>query len=1150
VGKSASTPINDLIKGAPNFDVNVFTSNEFKVTPSGRTDSPLGAFVIDSTPQELITRSNPDNQATREVINGKSAADNFLHNANFALEGQWAKAIHATISNISPTQPITISIDQAKLALMPGFDLIGTGITHVAGSNTWTIDPSLISATGFDFKVAYDIDTRINPVTVNFVADVNIKGTSGPFSLDYTKQIYFTYRNVDANTADFTVTDPLTGKQMFVLPSKGLGVDIRAGAGDDVINAGAGNDWINGGEGADTVNGGTGRDTIIYSTSTAGVEVDLRVTTAQVSTGDASGDVLTSIENITGSNFDDRLTGSEVSNVLKGLDGNDVLVSVGSNDTLDGGDGNDTASYEFSNNAIDASLRSNTSSNGDKLISIENLTGSAFDDNLEGNASANQFDGGLGVDTVTYANAPLIANSNNIGVVASLSGYSFTNGETIVASGDATGDTFTVIENLTGSAFNDTLIGDENNNTLKGGAGNDTLEGLAGADKLIGGLGNDTASYDHANAAVTADLSGLFFATNLQQGDAQGDTFDSIENLTGSKFNDTLIGDVSNNIINAGDGNDVLEGLGGADTFIGGEGTDTVTYINSTGGVRASLTNNLSFFDSAGDAIGDTFDSIENITGSNFSDALFGNSGANILNGGDGSDFLQGLGGGDTYIGGTGIDTVSYARADDNTGVIANLLTGLGNAGFANSDTYNTVENLIGTNWDDELIGDNNANTLTGGLGNDILRGNGGADNISGGDGNDEIYDDLNSATVIDAGAGDDEVYISGADTATDSINGGDGIDTLIWQDGRSIFFNMSTGAVDMVGATAQTKLNAFENFTNEGTVVTATAGWSSWIRASNVDNIITGSASRSDIVDFSNANSAVFANIGTALPGTTSFTANSVSNVDTSVESVDINSARGGSGNDILINIDSLIGSAHNDVLIGNDTVNWLNGSGGNDRLYGFAGNDTLEGGAGNDYLEAGDGNDSLDGGAGADTIDGGADNDNVTYANSNFGINLTFSNASSATGTGGHAQGDQLSNIENVIGSAHNDSFTLVANSLPTSINGGAGTDTIKLSGLTTSLYDLTPVANISTSIERIDISGSGNNNIGLSAQDIINLLDSPSGVTGLPTLTILANSGDTITLDAGLSWAGGTTPTLSNTYLINSGSTAVAAITWQVA
>jgi hypothetical protein len=91
---------------------------------------------------------------------------------------------------------------------------------------------------------------------------------------------------------------------------------------------------------------------------------------------------------------------------------------------------------------------------------------------------------------------------------------------------------------------------------------------------------------------------------------------------------------------------------------------------------------------------------------------------------------------------------------------------------------------------------------------------------------------------------------------------------------------------------------------------------------------------------------------------------------------------------------------------------------------------------------------------------------------------------------------------------------------------------------------------VANISTSIERIDISGSGNNNIGLSAQDIINLLDSPSGVTGLPTLTILANSGDTITLDAGLSWAGGTTPTLSNTYLINSGSTAVAAITWQVA
>lgn len=1166
IGASPSTPINDLIKGAPNFDVNVFTSNQFKLTPSGRTDSPLGAYVAGATPQELITRSNPSSQATREVINGTSGNDTIDHNAAFALSSQWSKAIHASISNISPTAPITISIAQEKLALMPGFNLVGTGISHVDGSNTWTINPALITATGFDFKVIYDLDTRIDPVTVNFVAEVNMKGTSGPFTLDYTKQIYFTYRDVDANTADFTVTDPLTGKQMFVLPSKGLGVDIRAGAGDDVINAGAGNDWINGGEGADTINGGAGRDTIIYNTSTdtQGVQVDLRLSTAQVSTGDASGDVLTSIENITGSNFDDRLTGSEVSNVLKGLDGNDVLVSIGSNNTLDGGDGNDTASYEFSNNGIDASLRSNTSSNGDLLINIENLTGSAFDDNLEGNASANQFDGGLGNDTVTYANAPLVANSNNIGVVASLSGYSFTNGAPVVASGDAIGDTFSSIENLTGSAFNDTLIGDANNNTLKGGAGNDILEGLAGADKLIGGLGNDTASYEHANAAVTADLSGLFFAAHLQQGDAQGDTFDSIENLSGSQFNDILIGDAGNNIIYGGDGDDVLEGLGGADTFIGGNGNDTVTYIHSSSFVRASLTNNLSFFDAAGDAVGDTFEGIENITGSSFSDVLFGNSGANIINGGDGSDFLQGLGGGDTYIGGAGIDTVSYARAADNTGVIANLLTGLGTAGFANGDTYNSIENLIGTNWDDELIGDNNANTLTGGLGNDILRGNGGADNISGGDGDDEIYDDLNGATIIDAGAGNDKVFIRGADTTADTINGGDGIDTLIWQDGRSLFFDMASGSVDMVGATAQTKLNAFENFTNEGTFANASAGWSSWVRVSNVNNIITGHASRVDIVDFFNSSSAVFANIGT-----TSFTATGISNVDTTDQTVAGESARGGSGNDTLKDIDSLIGSGFNDVLVGNGGDNWLNGSGGNDRLYGLAGNDTLEGGTGNDYLDGGDGNDtllggdgndiliggtgndSLDGGAGADIINGGDGNDTVTYANSNAGITLTFSNANTATGAGGHAAGDQLSNIENVIGSGFDDTFSLNSGALPTTINGGAGTDTIKLTGLTTSLYDLTPVANLSTSIERIDIRDGVANNIGLSAQDIIDLLDRPTGSTGLATLTILANSGDTITLDAGFTWAQTFNSAVSTTYNINNASNqAVAAITWQVA
>lgn len=1171
IGASPSTPINELIKGAPNFDVNLFTSNEFKLSPSGRINAPLGAFVNDANPQELVARSNPANQATREVINGTSGADNIVHNANFALDSQWAKSIHATISNISPTQPITISIDQAKLALMSGFDLVGTGITHVAGSNTWSIDPTLITATGFDFKIVYDIDTRINPVTVNFVADVNIKGTSGPFSLDYTKPIYFTYRDVDANTADFTVTDPLTGKQMFVLPSKGLGVDIRAGAGDDLITAGAGNDWINGGEGSDTINGGIGQDTIKYDTSSASVQVDLRSTTAQTSTGDALGDILSNIENVTGSIYDDRLTGSQVSNILKGLNGNDILVSIGSNNTLDGGNGTDTASFEFNDNGIDASLRTNTSSNGDKLVSIENLTGSSFDDTLEGNAGANHFDGDdhqANGDTVSYANAPVVANTSNVGVVASLSGYTFTNFSSaqsaVVATGDAVGDTFANIENLTGSAFNDTLIGDASSNTLKGGAGNDIFEGLAGADRLIGDSGTDTASYAFADASVTADLSGLFVAANLQQGDAQGDTFDSMENLTGSKFNDTLIGDSNANTINSGDGDDVLEGLGGADTFIGGEGTDTATYINSSGAVRASLTNNLSFFDSAGDAIGDTFNGIENLTGSSFSDALFGNSGANIINGGDGSDFLQGLGGGDSYIGGSGIDSVSYARANDNTGVIANLLTGQGTAGFANGDTYNSIENLIGTNWDDQFTGDNNANNLTGGLGNDILRGNGGADNISGGDGDDEIYDDLNGATIIDAGAGKDKVYLRNSDTSTDSISGGDGLeDTLIWQDGRSLFFDMTSGSVDMVGATAQTKLNAFENFTNEATFANASNGWSSWIRVSNIDNVITGHATRVDIVDFSTSTAAVYANIGT-----NSFTATGVAGIDTTTQTVAGQVARGGSGNDTLLNIDSLIGSSSNDVLIGNSGVNWLNGGAGNDRLYGFEGNDILEGGTGNDYLEAGDGNDSLlggdgndtllggagndtlDGGAGADTINGGSDNDTVTYASSSA-VNITFSNANTAMGAGGQAQGDQLSNIENIIGSASNDSFTLVANTLPTTINGGDGSDTIKLSGLTSSLYDLTPVAILSTSIETIDIRDGVANNLGLSEQDIVTLLDRLAGSTGLPTLTILANSSDTITLDAGFTWAQSFNSGVSTTYNINNSSnTAVAAITWQVA
>ncbi len=123
---------------------------------------------------------------------------------------------------------------------------------------------------------------------------------------------------------------------------------------------------------------------------------------------------------------------------------------------------------------------------------------------------------------------------------------------------------------FTGSAEADRLNGNENANTLDGREGNDVMAGGLGADKLLGGEGSDTASY-FAEGGVTASLKD----PTLNNGAAEGDTYDSIENLFGSNTgNDRLYGnDQANRLVGYG-GNDTLTGAAGQDEISGGEGAD------------------------------------------------------------------------------------------------------------------------------------------------------------------------------------------------------------------------------------------------------------------------------------------------------------------------------------------------------------------------------------------------------------------------------------------------------------------------------------------------------------------------------------------------------------------------------------------------
>lgn len=223
------------------------------------------------------------------------------------------------------------------------------------------------------------------------------------------------------------------------------------------------------------------------------------------------------------------------------------------------------------------------------------------------------------------------------------------------------------MDRIVGLAGNDTLHGDAGNDILEGGDGNDMLVGGRGADRLIGGAGTDTASYAGAAAALVASLAN----PSINTGDAKGDTYSSVENLSGSSYADRLIGDGKTNLLNGragddvlegGDGDDLLIGGNGADRLIGGNGSDTASYAGAKAGVVANL---LKSSVNAGDAKGDTYSSIENLAGSSYGDKLTGDGKANIIDGGAGDDVLSGGGGNDWLVGGAGFDDLYGGAGSD-----------------------------------------------------------------------------------------------------------------------------------------------------------------------------------------------------------------------------------------------------------------------------------------------------------------------------------------------------------------------------------------------------------------------------------------------------------------------------------------------------
>jgi Ca2+-binding RTX toxin-like protein len=310
---------------------------------------------------------------------------------------------------------------------------------------------------------------------------------------------------------------------------------------NNVLTGAAGNDRLTGDAGNDTLQGDAGTDTAVFS----GARSDYKIT--QLADGSVSiidqrsgapdgSDIAWNVEQfqfsdkqytlaevlsdtttvtppppppppppetgltLTGSSSANTLTGGALDDTISGLGGNDTLTGNGGNDKLDGGAGNDK------------------------------LSGGDGEDVLIGGAGYDTLDGGAGNDTASYATA-------TAAVTVSLTAASYQN------KGDAYFDSFTSIENLTGSAYADTLTGNTGANKLSGGAGADRLYGAAGNDTLEGGAGNDYLSGDAGTdtalfSGKSTDYSwvknadGTWTITDLRTGSPDGkDTLVGIETL-------------------------------------------------------------------------------------------------------------------------------------------------------------------------------------------------------------------------------------------------------------------------------------------------------------------------------------------------------------------------------------------------------------------------------------------------------------------------------------------------------------------------------------------------------------------------------------------------------------------------------------------
>jgi len=738
-------------------------------------------------------------------------------------------------------------------------------------------------------------------------------------------------------------------------------------------------------------------------------------------------DLFTNIENIRGSQGNDAITGDKEANRLEGMAGDDSLSGGKGKDTLMGGEGNDTLEGGEGADELDGGQHGTPSTSAVLTTATKNADWASY-------ANAADRSADVGVKTGVTVSGVVVNLANAKTNEGDAEGDTYVGIENL--RGSAFDDQLTGDDNanwIEGGAGKDTLQGGKGDDYLDGGTGDDLLLSGEGADEFWGGTdanAQDTDTVSYAAIATTTGLEidlrnttkggGKSTANSEAFGDVIGTDIEKVVGASGTGGTTFLSG---NRAIPTGktvphtltlDGNTLQE--------------NWVSYVNATSEVKAYLSSTMQSSNASG-ATGDRYANIQNLRGSDFTlagDILMGDEKANVLYGGNGADTLMASLGEDKLYGGTDTlddnttDTVSFAGTaldvskasisifNGVTISLANAAAQTLNFNSANTDVtaatkatviLSGIENIIGSSGNDSLTGDTGANSLDGGLGNDTLNGGDGSDTLVGGAGADSFFGGA------DADGKDTDVVSYQSVTSAITID--------LAYDGKAGSTSKGTGeaANDLIDGTVETvwgSKTASNTFYGRAAAETLLGG--------NANDTIYGSDG-ADSID------------GGGGTDTVDYSSSTAITIDLGAGG---NNTGGHAAGDTLINIEKIIGTAKADSIKANSSSTvamTFEGRGGNDTLTGGAGSDSLDGGDDNDSLTGGAGNDSLVAGDGSDTLVGGDGDDTLDLSAAKGNSSLSGDSASGEAGNDTVLVDQSLGNPTTVDGGAGTDTLRFKA-------------------------------------------------------------------------------------------------------------------------